>query len=214
MYCKKCYEFITGDCMLTNDVCVFCYYKIDSWDSNGIPLDKKDAIYDYAGHFKEYQRNLFNTYKRFYKNITKELATIPRGCIVEKTIKGHIYYYKAYREGKKVTFKYVGKTFPEKLSKDSQRRKHLTKKLREVQSTLYMLGIIKRPSSRYNRIKVFERDNYTCQYCGKTVKDNVILHVDHIEPLKKGGKDTMDNYVTACSKCNLSKNDKLLERTW
>jgi len=43
MICKKCKIDISGDCMLTNDICVFCYYQIDSWDSNGQIITKDDA---------------------------------------------------------------------------------------------------------------------------------------------------------------------------
>lgn len=42
---------------------------------------------------------------------------------------------------------------------------------------------------------VFERDNYTCQECGKT---NGRLAVHHIIPRKDGGQDSMDNLVTVC----------------
>jgi rRNA maturation endonuclease Nob1 len=42
--CKKCKLNISGDCMLTIGVCVFCYYGINSWDSNGQLVTKKEAI--------------------------------------------------------------------------------------------------------------------------------------------------------------------------
>ncbi len=58
------------------------------------------------------------------------------------------------------------------------------------------------------RAQVFERDNYTCQYCGATDKD---LHCDHIIPVSKGGLNTLNNLTTACSTCNHSKGDKPLE---
>jgi len=46
MACKKCKMQISGDCMLTNGICVFCYYHITSWDSNGIEITKQEAIMD------------------------------------------------------------------------------------------------------------------------------------------------------------------------
>jgi hypothetical protein len=42
-----------------------------------------------------------------------------------------------------------------------------------------------------------------CVYCGSTKS----LQVDHIIPRKKGGKDSGENIVLACRKCNASKND-------
>lgn len=61
------------------------------------------------------------------------------------------------------------------------------------------------------RFKVFLRDNFTCQYCGRTTKDNIKLQVDHILPRSKGGKDEFDNFTTSCSNCNVGKTDILLE---
>jgi len=47
--------------------------------------------------------------------------------------------------------------------------------------------------------KVFERDNYTCRYCGKT---GIPLTVDHIVLWEKGGPTIEENLLTACRKCN------------
>ena len=53
------------------------------------------------------------------------------------------------------------------------------------------------------RIKVLQRDAYTCAYCG-----DVANEVDHIYPKVKGGEDTLDNLVAACRTCNIKKKDK------
>ena len=60
--------------------------------------------------------------------------------------------------------------------------------------------------SKRNRFEVFKRDSFTCQYCGKSSPD-VILHVDHIQPVSKGGKNDLLNLVTSCSDCNLGKSN-------
>lgn len=54
------------------------------------------------------------------------------------------------------------------------------------------------------RFEVFKRDSFTCQYCGST-PPKAILHVDHINPVSLGGKNSLDNLLTACSDCNLGK---------
>lgn len=54
------------------------------------------------------------------------------------------------------------------------------------------------------RHQTFRRDNYTCCECGITNKET-ILHIDHIVPVKRGGKNELDNLQTLCSKCNISK---------
>ncbi|MCG0748025.1 HNH endonuclease [Lactiplantibacillus plantarum] len=53
--------------------------------------------------------------------------------------------------------------------------------------------------------QVFERDHYTCFYCGQT---GGILEVDHMTPVSRGGESTLDNLVTACRHCNRQKRDK------
>lgn len=63
------------------------------------------------------------------------------------------------------------------------------------------------PSIR-SRFETLKRDNFTCQYCGRNVKeDKVKLHVDHIIPRNKGGLDISENLITSCSDCNLGKSD-------
>ncbi len=60
------------------------------------------------------------------------------------------------------------------------------------------------------RWQVFKRDNWRCVSCGvKAVEsDTVILHVDHILPRLKGGRDEIHNYQTLCYKCNIGKSNK------
>ena len=56
------------------------------------------------------------------------------------------------------------------------------------------------------RYFVFDRDNYTCQVCGKS-KDK-ILHTHHILYKSLGGTDRADNLITVCDECHTSKNHK------
>lgn len=64
------------------------------------------------------------------------------------------------------------------------------------------------------RLDVFERDDYKCQMCGRTVEDGVKLHIDHIIPYSKGGSNDMDNLQVLCHECNLAKHDRMdLKRT-
>lgn len=58
------------------------------------------------------------------------------------------------------------------------------------------------------RWQVFQRDNWKCVGCGRGSHDDVILHVDHITPRSKGGKDTIDNYQTLCHICNIGKSNR------
>lgn len=60
------------------------------------------------------------------------------------------------------------------------------------------------------RFKVLARDNFTCQYCGRTPQDGIKLEVDHIYPKSKGGKLEINNLITACETCNVGKCDVIL----
>ena len=77
-----------------------------------------------------------------------------------------------------------------------------------------LLNYVKLPLSKImnitpSRSMIYKRDNNTCQYCGSKSK----LTIDHVLPRSKGGKDTWENLVVACSSCNTKKSDKLLEQT-
>lgn len=58
------------------------------------------------------------------------------------------------------------------------------------------------------RWQVFQRDNWKCVSCGRGSQDDVILHVDHITPRSRGGKDELSNYQTLCHLCNIGKSNK------
>lgn len=66
--------------------------------------------------------------------------------------------------------------------------------------------------SKKLRFEVFKRDSFTCQYCGGKAPD-VLLHVDHIEPVSKGGDDDILNLITSCKACNLGKGARRLSDT-
>ena len=59
------------------------------------------------------------------------------------------------------------------------------------------------------RALIYQRDDNTCQYCGSQKK----LTVDHVIPRSRGGQDTWENMVVACSSCNTKKGNTLLEQT-
>ena len=70
------------------------------------------------------------------------------------------------------------------------------------------------PFSRMNNMYptknlIYKRDKNKCQYCGSTKS----LTIDHVIPRSRGGKDTWENLVVACSLCNIKKGDKMLEHT-
>jgi hypothetical protein len=55
------------------------------------------------------------------------------------------------------------------------------------------------------RLGVFQRDDFTCRYCGA---HGVPLECDHVIPLSRGGTNERKNLVTACRPCNGMKSDR------
>lgn len=60
------------------------------------------------------------------------------------------------------------------------------------------------------RTRIKERDGYTCKQCGiSTEKEpHLLLEIDHILPVSKGGLTTEENLQTLCWRCNRSKGAK------
>lgn len=58
-----------------------------------------------------------------------------------------------------------------------------------------------------------KRDDYTCCNCGNSTykEPNLLLEIDHIIPVAKGGCTVEDNLQTLCWKCNRTKSDKILD---
>ena len=56
------------------------------------------------------------------------------------------------------------------------------------------------------------RDNYTCCNCGNSThaEPNLLLEIDHIIPISKGGCTVEENLQTLCWKCNRSKSNKIM----
>ncbi len=64
--------------------------------------------------------------------------------------------------------------------------------------------------SKTTRFEVFKRDSFTCQYCGRKAPD-VVLEIEHIHPVARGGDNDILNLVTSCESCNDGKGARLLD---
>lgn len=67
----------------------------------------------------------------------------------------------------------------------------------------------RKPVGKKMRFEVFKRDSFTCQYCGRSAPD-VVLEVDHIKPVREGGKNSLLNLITSCRDCNRGKGKRTL----
>lgn len=84
------------------------------------------------------------------------------------------------------------------------------------------------------RRSVYERDNWSCHYCGVQILPDtdeqraggkapffiaddfkyVWLELDHIVPFRYGGMCTVDNFRSACTPCNKDKRTSTRECDW
>lgn len=61
---------------------------------------------------------------------------------------------------------------------------------------------------KFTRHNVYERDRFTCQYCGEKHEPQD-LNLDHVIPRDKGGLTTWENVVCSCIPCNTRKANRL-----
>lgn len=81
----------------------------------------------------------------------------------------------------------------------------ITFKLPSILRLLKLVRIKKsRREVRFSRANIYQRDNYTCQYCGSRYPAED-LTFDHVIPIVQGGETTWENIVTACLTCNNKK---------
>jgi 5-methylcytosine-specific restriction endonuclease McrA len=61
-------------------------------------------------------------------------------------------------------------------------------------------------------LALFARDGNVCLYCAHEYSDRELTR-DHVVPKSRGGRDTWDNVVAACRRCNHRKGDRLLHES-
>lgn len=208
-YCEQCLEEISCDCMLSNGICVFCHYGIDEWETNGKKITKSESVEQGEKLFQSWREY----YDKYHQALTERLRKCVKGTVSYKSRNERLYPYLAYRSGTKVKFKYLGKLTKEELNNlenEIEFRRKIKRKINELAPIRTALKLQKRPSmSKQTRFDIFQRDNFTCQYCGRRAPE-VVLEVDHIMPISKAGLHKASNFVTACKRCNKEKRAKLI----
>lgn len=97
-----------------------------------------------------------------------------------------------------------------KRKKRSSRQQKKRDKLESLGSEFYQTD-----EWRRLRYRVLEKYGGRCMACGRTAKDGVVIHVDHIRPRSKYPhlQLTYDNLQVLCEDCNLGKGNKS-EKDW
>ena len=79
--------------------------------------------------------------------------------------------------------------------------------------SLATLSMVASPVSVQEGLKILERDDYRCQYCGldgRTSFENaLVMRVDFVHPRARKGKKDPSNLVACCTPCNTIKGTKV-----
>jgi hypothetical protein len=87
--------------------------------------------------------------------------------------------------------------------------KHFSECLEYIKNTPSKPQTSKRTGlSPKKRFAILERDEFTCQYCGKQAKAGAVLHVDHKTSVHDDGTNDSENLITSCDECNFGKGKK------
>ncbi len=104
------------------------------------------------------------------------------------------------------------KDFSQQKSKENEEQfiSTITYRLK-VPRVIILMVYDKLPPRRvkFTRKNIYLRDNNTCQYCGKKFRTED-LNIDHVVPLSRGGKNTWENVVCSCIRCNMRKGNRTL----
>jgi 5-methylcytosine-specific restriction endonuclease McrA len=79
--------------------------------------------------------------------------------------------------------------------------------------SLATLSLVESPVSMQEGLKILERDDYRCQYCGldgrASFENALVMRVDFIHPRARKGKKDPGNLVACCTPCNTIKGTKV-----
>ena len=94
------------------------------------------------------------------------------------------------------------------LAQSGDEQMHSANATFELPSVILLQRYVRVPTSRripVSRRGVLRRDSHRCAYCSKSANT-----IDHVQPKSRGGKDTWENLVACCLKCNNTKGDRTL----
>lgn len=78
---------------------------------------------------------------------------------------------------------------------------------------LFGLRRLAKPLKYEEGVKILERDDYKCQYCGldgrAQFENSLVMSVDFIQPRARKGKNHPSNLVASCRPCNVIKGERV-----
>ncbi len=106
---------------------------------------------------------------------------------------------------KAIVLIYLGKA--ESVVADNRKSLHTVSKTYPWPSIIRISRFVKVPYKKVvlTRKNIFRRDGFKCAYCGRS---DLPLTIDHVIPKAKGGDESWENLITACTFCNNKKGDR------
>ena len=106
---------------------------------------------------------------------------------------------------KAVVLIYLGKA--ESVIDDNRKALHSVSKAYPWPSIIRISRFVKVPYKKVvlTRKNILRRDGFKCAYCGRS---DLPLTIDHVIPKARGGDETWENLITACTVCNNKKGDR------
>lgn len=78
---------------------------------------------------------------------------------------------------------------------------------------LMTLSLVSRPVTAAEGLRILERDQYRCQYCGldgqASFENALSMSVDFVVPRARKGKKDPGNLVACCRACNMIKGHRV-----
>jgi 5-methylcytosine-specific restriction endonuclease McrA len=79
--------------------------------------------------------------------------------------------------------------------------------------SLMTLSLVDSPVTLQEGLKILERDDYRCQYCGldgrASFENALAMRVDFVVPRARKGKKEPSNLVACCTPCNTIKGTRV-----
>jgi len=98
------------------------------------------------------------------------------------------------------------------IIEEYEKELHSTYLIIKMPAVVRLLSMFKKKKKKvkFSRAKIYARDRYKCQYCGKSGKMDDFTF-DHVVPRSQGGRTVWENIVTCCTECNIRKGNKSLK---
>jgi 5-methylcytosine-specific restriction endonuclease McrA len=79
--------------------------------------------------------------------------------------------------------------------------------------SLMTLSVVDSPVTLKEGLKILERDDYRCQYCGldgrASFENALVMRLDFVVPRARKGKKEPSNLVACCTPCNTIKGTRV-----